>query len=255
MQANKNGFFYVIDRLTGQFISAEPFAAVTWATGIEQKTGRPMVNEAMYYGSEPVRFSPGTAGAHNWAPMAFNHTTGLVYIPTATNSSTALAAEARFDGTLRPLATGTRFASAPALPTVKAIGPPPLEGNAGALVAWDPVAQRMRWRVPGGGERGTGALTTAGNLVFQTLGDGRLLAYSADKGDKLLEIATGVRGGMGPPITYLIDGKQYVALLGGAGPSSLTSGAARAGGPPPAALSAPAAPPSPKLFVFALTQD
>jgi quinohemoprotein ethanol dehydrogenase len=75
----------------------------------------------------------------------------------------------------------------------------------------------MRWRRPGGGGIGGGTLTTAGNLVFQVLSDGRLLAYSADKGDKLLELQTGLRSGMGPPITYRLDGRQYIALMGGVG--------------------------------------
>ena len=99
------------------------------------------------------------------------------------------------------------------------IGPDPLEGpgRRGALVAWDPVAQQMRWRMPGGGGIGGGTLTTAGNLVFQVINDGRLMAYSADKGEKLLELQTGLRSGMGPPITYRLDGKQYIALMGGVG--------------------------------------
>jgi quinohemoprotein ethanol dehydrogenase len=85
------------------------------------------------------------------------------------------------------------------------------------LVAWDPVTQKERWRTPGGGGIGGGTVTTAGNLVFQVLNDGHLLAYSADKGEKLLEIQTNMRGGMGPPITYLLDGKQYVSFMGGTG--------------------------------------
>jgi quinohemoprotein ethanol dehydrogenase len=85
------------------------------------------------------------------------------------------------------------------------------------LVAWDPVTQKERWRTPGGGGIGGGTVTTAGNLVFQVLNDGHLLAYSADKGEKLLEIQTNMRGGMGPPITYLLDGKQYLSLMGGTG--------------------------------------
>src|SRR5207237_5037856 len=99
-----------------------------------------------------------------------------------------------------------------------AIGPeaPPV-GQTNVLVAWDPVAQKERWRTQGGGSIGGGTVTTAGNLVIQVIPDGRLLAYSADKGEKLLDIQTGLRGGMGPPITYVVDGKQYVALLGGTG--------------------------------------
>jgi quinohemoprotein ethanol dehydrogenase len=243
MQANKNGFFYVLDRLTGQFISAEPFSKVTWAKGIDRKTGRPIVNPESYYGAEPIQIFPGGGGAHNWSPMSFNPVAGLVYIPTSTNNSFVYAAEpvftpqpGRMTGTVRPAPTAK-------LPSSPAIGPAPIEGpRAGALVAWDPVAQQMRWRRPGGGGIGGGTVTTAGNLVFQVISDGRLLAYSADLGDKLLELDTGLRSGMGPPITYLLDGKQYVALMGGVGQVTLGNA-----GPGNAAT-----PFSPKLMVLAI---
>jgi hypothetical protein len=132
------------------------------------------------------------------------------------------------------------------------------------LSAWNPVTQKEHWFAPGGGSNGGGALATAGNLVFQVLNDGRLVAYSADKGEKLLEIATGQTSGMGPPMTYMLDGKQYVALLGGQGR------VIGRGGPPPGAPVPPpaAAPPatatpaaaatppppvvSPRLYVYAL---
>src|SRR5439155_4996580 len=130
---------------------------------------------------------------------------------------------------------------APATPakTLPAIGPAPIEGQRGALVAWDPVAQKERWRGNGGAGIGGGTVTTAGNLVIQVIPDGRLVAYSADKGSKLLDIQTGLRGGMGPPVTFMLDGKQYVALMGGTG----SLGNRGAGpGPAPAAGAAPGAP-------------
>jgi quinohemoprotein ethanol dehydrogenase len=243
MQANKNAFYYVIDRLTGQFISAQPFSKVTWAKGIDQKTGRPIVNPEAYYGTDPISISPGGGGAHNWSPMSFNPIAGLTYIPTSTNNSFTYAAEAVFNpqpgrmtGTIRPMPAATREPP-------PAIGPEPIEaGNRGALVAWDPVAQQMRWRRPGGGGIGGGTMTTAGNLVFQTINDGRLMVYSADKGEKLLELQTGLRSGMGPPITYQLDGQQYVSLMGGVG-----SAAAGNAGPGNSAT-----PFSPKLLVFVL---
>jgi PQQ-dependent dehydrogenase (methanol/ethanol family) len=219
MQANKNAFYYVLDRITGQFISAQPFSYVTWARGIDQKTGRPLVNDAAFYGTDAILISPGGGGAHNWSPMSFNPVSGLVYIPTSTNNSFSYAAESKFEpqpgrmtGTVRPAPT-------PKLPPPPSIGPEPIEGpgGRGALVAWDPVKQEMRWRRPGGGGIGGGTVTTAGNLVLQALGNGRLLAYSADKGDKLLDVDTGLRSGMGPPITYRVDGRQYVAVMGGVG--------------------------------------
>ena len=151
--------------------------------------------------------------------------TGLTYIPTSTNNSFVYAAETKFDprpgatpGTV--LMTGTvRPAPEPKLPPPPAIGPPPVDGpgNRGALVAWDPVAQTMKWRMPGGGGIGGGTMTTAGNLVFQVLADGRLMAYSADKGEKLLEMQTGLRSGMGPPITYSWTASSTWPLMGGVG--------------------------------------
>jgi quinohemoprotein ethanol dehydrogenase len=218
MQANKNGFFYVIDRVTGQFLSAQPFAQVSWARGVDQRTGRPIVYDESYYGTQGIRLSPGPAGAHNWSPMAFNPRTKLVYIPATTLSTFTYAAEPVFNP-VQGRMTGIVLPSpAPQIPSPPAIGPAPLgTSNRGALVAWDPSRGRMRWRRPGGGALGGGALTTAGNLVFQVVGTGRLLAYSADRGTPLLELDTGLRSGMGPPITYRIDGRQYVALMGGTG--------------------------------------
>jgi quinohemoprotein ethanol dehydrogenase len=243
MQANKNAFYYVLDRLTGQFISAGPFSKVTWAKGIDQRTGRPMVNPEAYYGTEPIQISPGGGGAHNWSPMSFNPQAGLVYIPTSTNNSFTYAAEPSFNPQPGRMTGTVRPAPAPTLPPPPAIGPEPLEGpgGRGALVAWDPVAQQMRWRTPGGGGIGGGTMTTAGNLVFQTINDGRLVAYAADKGEKLLELQTGLRSGMGPPVTYQLDGKQYIALMGGVGAAVGNAGPGNA-----------ATPFSPKLLTFVL---
>ena len=245
MQANKNAFFYVIDRLTGEFISAGPFSRVNWAKGIDPKTGRPIVNAQAMYGLDAVSISPGGGGAHNWSPMSFNPSTGLVYIPTSTSNNWTYQQEPTYNprpglmtGTTRPMPAAT-VASPPA------IGPEPLgdSGPRGALVAWDPVAQQLRWRQPGGGGIGGGTLTTAGNLVLQTVNDGRLLIYSADKGEKLADIQTGLKSGMGPPITYRLDGRQYVALMGGVG-------AAAPGGN--AGPGNQATPFSPKLVAFVL---
>jgi quinohemoprotein ethanol dehydrogenase len=144
MQANKDAFYYVIDRVTGQFISAAPFSQVTWASGLDPKTGRPLVNKEAYYGDKAVLVTPGGGGAHNWSPMAFNPMTGLAYVPTSTLNTFSYAIEAPFNP--RPGAmTGTvRPAPAPAAIAPPAIGPPPLDGpgSRGALVAWDPVAVR-----------------------------------------------------------------------------------------------------------------
>jgi quinohemoprotein ethanol dehydrogenase len=220
MQASKNGIFYVLDRITGQFISGQAYTQVNWTHGFDE-SGRPMINKEAFYDKEPVTIFPTAGGGHNWAPMSFNPSTGLVYIPTSYASWTYAAGDrvipAPYGHTgLAPDFLGARPNSMPL------IGPEPLGTERGVLEAWDPVNQKLVWRTPGGGGIGGGTVTTAANLVFQVINDGRLLAYTADKGEKLFEIQTG-RTGMGPPITYQVDGKQYVALMGGIGRSMMAA--------------------------------
>ena len=238
MQASKNGIFYVLDRITGEFISGQAYTQVNWVKGFD-KSGRPMVNPQAFYDKEPITIFPTAGGGHNWSPMSFSPSTGLVYIPTTYGSWTFAAGDkviyAPYGDT--GLAPGFLTARPNSLPF---IGPEPLNQERGVLQAWDPVNQKLVWRTPGGGGIGGGVVTTAGNLVFQVINDGRLLAYSADKGEKLFELQTG-RTGMGPPITYQVDGKQYVALMGGLGRSGMTAG------PTDAKIDTP-----PLLFVFEL---
>ncbi len=214
MQAPKDGFFYILDRATGQFISGTPFVQVNWAKGFDEK-GRPMVNPEAFYGKDPITLYPTAGGAHNWSPMSYNPATGLVYIPTTYGNWTFAAGDE-----VIPAPTGhTGLAPGFLLPkpnNLPIIGPEPLGNNRGILQAWDPVKGRIAWRTPGGGGIGGGTVSTAGNLVFQVTNDGKLFAYSADKGDKLIEISLG-RNGNGPPITYEADGKQYVAVMAGTG--------------------------------------
>jgi quinohemoprotein ethanol dehydrogenase len=138
----------------------------------------------------------------------------LVYLPASQGNYTFAAADevTEAPGGHHGLAFGAR--GTPVEPAI--IGPEPLPGTRGILEAWDPVNQKFVWRQPVGGAAGGGTLTTASNLVLQVVGDGRLLAYSADKGEKLLELRTN-RNGAAPPITYMIDGKQYVAFMAGTG--------------------------------------
>src|SRR6202522_1465660 len=238
MQASKNGIFYVLDRITGQFISGQAYTEVNWTHGFDE-SGRPMINKEAFYDKEPITIFPTAGGGHNWAPMSFSAATGLVYIPTTYGSWTYAAGDEVIPHPYGDtgLAEGFLAARPNSLPF---IGPKPLGNERGVLQAWDPATQKLVWRTPGGGGIGGGVVTTAGNLVFQVINDGRLLAYSADKGDKLFELQTG-RTGMGPPITYMVDGKQYVALMGGLGRPGMAPGATDEKIDPP-----------PLLFVFEL---
>ncbi len=220
MQANKDGFYYVLDRVTGQFISGQPFAQVTWAKGLDEATGRPIVNK-----EASLRLRSGHIDARARAARTTGRrcrsipATGLVYIPTSTGSTYSYMLDQNFIykpgqkniGVIRPNAqtptvdtagTATAAGSTEKHAPPPAIGPPlPPPDQRGLLIAWDPVTQKERWHTQGGGSTGGGTVTTAGNLVFQVIPDGRLVAYRADTGEKLLEIKTGLRGGMGPPIT------------------------------------------------------
>jgi quinohemoprotein ethanol dehydrogenase len=209
-QAAKNGFFYVIDRVTGEFISGEPFVKVSWALGLG-KAGRPIVNPAAYYDTNPIAIQPTSGGGHNWSPMSYNPTTGLVYIP-AFYSTFLLQAQAEY----KPGTTGFVRPRGDTRLVEPSYGPEPPPGARSGLQAWDPVNQKLRWNVAGGGGIGGGTTTTAGNLVFQVINDGRFRAISADKGEVLYEVQTN-RTGMAPPITYEVNGTQYVAFGGGLG--------------------------------------
>src|SRR4029079_9601041 len=154
MQANKNGFFYVLDRTTGEFISAQPFSRVTWAKGIDQKTGRPIINPEVKYGEDPVPVSPGGGGAHHWSPMSYNPQTGLVYIPSRGWDTFTYATDYGFKPD--PDRVGGSGQTGPNLNTqcmtcnssATATGPEPLENGAlSTLVAFDPVTQEIPRRV------------------------------------------------------------------------------------------------------------
>ena len=142
MQANKNGFFYVLDRITGEFISAQPFSRVSWAKGIDPKTGRPIINPEVMYGKDPQPVSPGGGGAHNWSPMSFNPQTGLVYIPTRGWDTFNYAVNYDFKpepsrvGGASQTGLNTNTAGLTRRPPAPFIGPEPLEGgNVSTLVA------------------------------------------------------------------------------------------------------------------------
>lgn len=212
--APKNGFFYVIDRLTGKLISAEPFTKVTWAKSIDLKTGRPVEVPNSRYEDGPFLLAPSPVGAHSWLPMAFSPKTGFAYIPVIEMEATLT------DAYLRDWQR----------PEFKAIGggvdfqvARPSGESASSLLAWDPVRQRQVWRVPTPTNVNGGVMATAGNLVFQGTIDGRFSAYDALNGT-LLWSYDAKAPIMGPPISFSVNGRQYVTVITGAGTSLVLQG-------------------------------
>ncbi|ABQ37463.1 PQQ-dependent dehydrogenase, methanol/ethanol family [Bradyrhizobium sp. BTAi1] len=211
LHAPKNGFFFVIDRTNGKFISAKNFVDVNWATGYDAN-GRPIEVPAAR-GDDPYDSVPGPYGAHNWHPMSFNPQTGLVYLP-AQNIPVNLTPEKSF---VNNAPTPGKFGGVTAWNLGFMLNATPPKAPAfGRLLAWDPVQQKEVWRIEHVSPWNGGTLTTAGNLVFQGTADGRFVAYDARNGKMLWETPTGT-GVVAAPSTYMIDGVQYVSIAVGWG--------------------------------------
>ncbi|HEX4506438.1 MAG TPA: PQQ-dependent dehydrogenase, methanol/ethanol family [Alphaproteobacteria bacterium] len=242
MQANKNGFFYVLDRRTGQVLSAKNFVDVNWASGIDMKTGRPIVTPQSDWYQQPKSIAPSWAGGHTWPAMSYDAKTGLVYIPTLEAPAVWLDMARNAGGSVRYLngfftgnsvitddaydadALRPYYGEMPGLKSLEA-------GHKKSLVreqlrAWDPVRQTVVWEhETSAGLRNYdgGVMSTAGNLVFQGRGSGELWVYAADTGKVLKVIPTGSHI-MAAPMTYAVDGVQYVAVQGGYGGTAITVG-------------------------------
>ena len=224
MQAPKNGFFYVLDRTTGQLISATPILPLyptrstppgmplSWAYGVDPATGRPTENPEARYRSATAIVRPSPFGAHNWHPMAFSPMTGLVYIPVQDLASD-WTADTNFS--VRPGRWNTGAVHAP-LPDDPAVRAAIKAASKGYLIAWDAAAAREVWRVEHKGAWNGGTLATAGGLVFEGTLDGRFLALDARTGRELWS-ATHPASTLAGPITYSVNGEQYVAVLSGYG--------------------------------------
>lgn len=221
MTAPKNGFFYVIDRTNGQLISAEKIAKVTWATHIDIASGRPVeVPESRYPDGSTFVLWPSPMGAHSWMPMAYNPERKVVYIP-AIEAATAyndvgidIENYQRVGGNAVDGGTNPNF-------VVKDAGP---TNGTSSLLAWDPIKQKKVWQVPNPGPWNGGILATAGDLVFQGRFDQRFNAYDAGSGERLWSFPTQAAV-LAPPITYRVDGVQYVTVLTGMGTSAAAFGA------------------------------
>ncbi len=245
MQASKNGFLYVLDAKTGKFISGKPLVKVTWTTGLDPVTGRPNIPSQAFYdnAADGVWIVPGGGGVHSTHVMSYNPILRLVYIPGGI-SSEWYAIDPNFKykvgvnnwGQLRnapiygervkrpepgpqqpppDISVAITTSADEGRPAPGAGAPATPRANGGRsrsfLVAWDPATQTERWRDPD--MNGGGTMTTNGDLVFGASSDGHFVALTADKGQRLWQAQ--LLPGMSGPSTYLLDGKQYVAVLAG----------------------------------------
>ncbi len=210
MQAPKNGFFYVIDRVSGQLISAQKITKVTWADHIDLTTGRPVEAPNIRYQQGEAIIWPSPGGAHSWQPMAYSPKTGLVYLPVQQAGIRISKAETHAGDTVLGGVSMSLYKS------------DPLDGTA-ALLAWDPVKQQAAWRLQRSAYLNGGVLATAGNLVFQGTADGYLTAHDALTGEQRWGFYVGM-GVLAPPITYKVGGIQYVSVLAGYGAGAAGGG-------------------------------
>lgn len=213
MQAPKNGFFFILDRVTGQLLSAEPYVPVNWATGYDLDTGRPIeVPEARY---KEARFMlrPSGLGGHNWHSMAYNQDTGLMYIP-AMDFPAPMEQEEEYTWFDNQWNLGYKVEASPFGKIVTQAILRRMADN--FLLAWDPLEQREVWRAPNPDMGSGGVLSTAGNLVFQGTQDNRFTAYNARTGEALWRFDT-QQGVVAAPVSYAIDGKQYITVMAGQG--------------------------------------
>jgi lanthanide-dependent methanol dehydrogenase len=206
LRADRNGYLYVMDRATGEVISADAFVHITSTLGVDLKTGKPIENSAKtpHLGSVVRDVCPAAPGGKDWQPTAYSPRTGYLYIP-ANNLCMD------FEGVEANYIAGTPYVGA----NVRMYAGP--GGNRGQLIAWDPVSRRKAWSIDEGFPVWSGVVATAGGVVFYGTMDGWFKAVDATTGALLWRFKTG-SGIIGQPITYLgPDRKQYVAVLSGVG--------------------------------------
>jgi alcohol dehydrogenase (cytochrome c) len=232
MDANRNGFFYVLDRTNGKLIAANPYVKVTWASGVDMKTGRPIetdVTEKARAG-EKVTVWPSILGGKNWEPMSFNPQTG-----------TAFANTLNFGGHYKAVPADYKAGEWYVGMDLSDVWEWP-DGPRGYLKAIDPMTGKTKWENPSDIPRFSGVLSTGGGVVFSGQLTGEFEAFDADTGKTLWHFQTG-SGIEGQPVTWEQDGVQYVAVASGiGGVYSLFSGDPRLA----------AVPPGGSLTVFAL---
>ena len=225
LQAPKNGFFYVIDRSNGELLRANPFATVTWADRVDMDTGRPVENAALDFSEKAQWVLPGPLGAHNWQAMSVDAEAGIVYLPAQDNPliygmSDEWKATGLYKRNPGRMNLGLEFGRIAQLfvdnvdtqPTVK-----------GYLKAFDMLTGEDKWVVEFPHYWNGGVLASEGGVVFHGNALGMFVAYDKDNGDMLWEFNT-YTSMLAPPITFSIDGTQYVSILTGTGGGDLFSG-------------------------------
>jgi quinohemoprotein ethanol dehydrogenase len=228
MQASKDGFLYVLDRETGEFLAGKRFTYVNWTRGLDPATHRPIVRPSMDWTRFPALIWPGAIGAHNWQPMSFDPKTGLVYIPVIdspmvyvnTAHRRAGLIEGNFDVAFflpedySPKDLASLYGPLPSLRELARGGPPPI--SRGFIRAVEPMTGKIVWQRQTASIWDGGVLSTGGNLVFQGDADGDLNVYAADTGKLLKRIDVGTSI-MAAPMTYRVGGVQYIAVMAGYG--------------------------------------
>jgi quinohemoprotein ethanol dehydrogenase len=237
MQAAKNGFYYVLDRSSGELLSAHNFAFVNWTRGIDAKTGRPIADPRVDYDHGPALVFPSEAGAHSWQPMAYDPEHGMTYIPVIESGNVMLETSDRraglVEGQFTTPAFPTELWDPKSMRSLYGELPPITQlarrmkintASRGFLRAWSVVQHRVVWEAQTATSWDGGVLATAGGLVFQGDANGNLNAYSADTGERLAAIAMG-SSMMAAPITYRVNGTQYIAIVAGYGGGAVILGA------------------------------
>ena len=218
MQAPKNGFFYVIDRTNGEFISGDAYTYVSWAKGIDDN-GRPIeTKNARYLDGKTHWITPSSHGGHNWHPMSFNPNTGWVYVPAVRQAGPYINTTDKTKMAGGTSITNVSIASYTANETVFDPNPeaPEPGTHTGRLIAYDPLAHEVKWEVPQPYHYNGGLLSTAGDLLLQGDAEGMFSVRDPLTGEVLWQFDVRT-GAISPPVTYLVDGEQYISLLVGWG--------------------------------------
>ncbi len=225
LQAPKNGFFYVLDRSDGELLRANPYATVTWASHVDMETGRPVENPDMDYTEKAKWVLPGPLGAHNWQAMSVDVDAGVVYIPAQDNPLIyGVSEQLKKTGVLKHEPgrwnTGIEFGRVTKMFVDNIADQPTPKGY---LKAFDPLTGKDKWSVEIPHYWNGGVLSSAGGLVFQGDALGMLKAYDSDTGEVVWEFNT-YTSMLAPPITFELDGVQYLSILTGSGGGDLFGG-------------------------------